>query len=201
MSVAPPPRLLRALQRIGEAVNDRGCPWAVVGGLAVSIRVEPRFTRDVDVVVAVADDDAAEALVADLQQRGFTIQLVLEQAALGRLATVRLLAPGESDAGIVVDLLFASSGIESEICAAAEPVEVTPQFTVPVATVGHLVAMKALSVSPSRLQDEIDLQGLIANLTPVERQRALDAATRIEAVGANRGRALRADLERRLPAP
>lgn len=201
MRVAPPPRLLRAVQRIGEAVNDRGCPWAVVGGLAVSIRVEPRFTRDVDVVVAVADDDAAEALVADLQQRGFTIQLVLEQAALGRLATVRLLAPGEPDAGIVVDLLFASSGIESEICAAAEPVEVTPGFTVPVATVGHLVAMKALSVSPSRLQDEIDLQGLIANLAPVERQRALDAATRIEAVGANRGRALRADLERRLPAP
>jgi hypothetical protein len=61
--------------------------------------------------------------------------------------------------------------------------------------------MKALSVSPSRLQDEIDLQGLIANLAPVERQRALDAATRIEAIGANRGRALRADLERRLPAP
>jgi hypothetical protein len=112
-----------------------------------------------------------------------------------------LLAPGEPDAGIVVDLLFASSGIESEICAAAEPVEVTPGFTVPVATVGHLVAMKALSVSPSRLQDEIDLQGLIANLAPVERQRALDAATRIEAIGANRGRALRADLERRLPAP
>lgn len=200
MSVAPPPRLLRALQHIGEALNDRRCPWAVVGGLAVSIRLEPRFTRDVDVVAAVADDDAAEALVADLHQRGFTIRLVLEQAALGRLATVRLLAPGEPDAGIVVDLLFASSGIESEICAAAEPVEVTPRFSVPVATVGHLVAMKALSVSPSRLQDEIDLQGLIAHLTPVERQRALDAATRIEAVGANRGRALRADLERRLPA-
>lgn len=200
MSVASPPRLLRALQQVGEAFNDRRCPWAVVGGLAVSIRLEPRFTRDVDVVVAVADDDAAEALVADLQQRGFTIQLVLEQAALGRLATVRLLAPGEPDAGIVVDLLFASSGIEWEICAAAEPVEVTPRFTVPVATVGHLVAMKALSVSPGRLQDEIDLQGLIASLTPVERQRALDAATRIEAVGANRGRALRADLERRLPA-
>jgi hypothetical protein len=28
--------------------------------------VEPRFTRDIDIAVAVADDVAAEALVADL---------------------------------------------------------------------------------------------------------------------------------------
>jgi hypothetical protein len=31
----------------------------------VSVRVEPRFTRDIDLAVAVADDRAAEQLVAD----------------------------------------------------------------------------------------------------------------------------------------
>jgi hypothetical protein len=33
----------------------------LVGGLAVSVRTEPRFTRDVDLVVAISDDHAAEA--------------------------------------------------------------------------------------------------------------------------------------------
>jgi len=33
---------------------------ALVGGLAVSARTEPRFTRDLDVAVAVPDDAGAE---------------------------------------------------------------------------------------------------------------------------------------------
>ena len=35
---------------------------ALVGGLAVSARAEPRFTRDVDLAVAVVSDDEAERL-------------------------------------------------------------------------------------------------------------------------------------------
>lgn len=187
------------LRLTAEVLNALGPPWALVGGLAVSVRGEPRFTRDIDIAVAVADDAAAEHLVAELKSRGFAVRLVLEQQALGRLATVRLLAPGEGESGIVVDVLFASSGIEPEVCAAAEPLEIDHGFTVPVATVGHLIAMKVLSVSPSRLQDEIDLQGLIANATAVECRRARAAASRIEAVGASRGRALSVELQRRLP--
>jgi hypothetical protein len=36
-------------------------PFALVGGLAVSVHVEPRFTRDIDLAVAVAGDAKAEA--------------------------------------------------------------------------------------------------------------------------------------------
>ena len=46
--------------------------WAVVGGLAVSARTEPRFTRDVDLVIAVADDRGAEQAIHSLQRRGYT---------------------------------------------------------------------------------------------------------------------------------
>ena len=53
--------------------------WALVGGLADSIRVEPRFTRDIDLAVSVADDEAAEAVVADFTARGFTLLVSLEQ--------------------------------------------------------------------------------------------------------------------------
>jgi hypothetical protein len=47
--------------------------------------------------------------------------LSLEQRAINRLATVRLLPPLESGGGILIDLLFALSGIEREICRDAEP--------------------------------------------------------------------------------
>lgn len=69
-SSEPLSRLERALRRAGHDLNDLGRRWALVGGLAVSARTEPRFTRDIDLVVSVANDADAERLVHDLQARG-----------------------------------------------------------------------------------------------------------------------------------
>ena len=95
-----PTRLLAALRTIAEALDRRHMRWALVGGLAVSIRAEPRFTRDIDIAVALMDDRAAEALIADLQAGGFALLLSIEQRVLSRLATVRLAPPGEPDEGL-----------------------------------------------------------------------------------------------------
>ena len=104
-----------------------------MGGLAVSARAEPRFTRGADVVVAVADDRDAESLVLALQSRGYRVEAAIEQEATGRLATVRLAPPTQTTVGVVVDLLFASSGIEEDIVAAAERIEILPALIMPVA--------------------------------------------------------------------
>lgn len=196
MSDAASTRLISALRHMADALIDLRTTWALVGGLAVSIRAEPRFTRDLDVAVAVADDHEAERLVSELVARGFRLRISLEQQALGRLAAVRLLPPGEPEEGVVADLLFFSSGIEPEICQAAELVEVLPGLTVPVAQAGHLVAMKVLATTRDRPQDAIDLRALISRLTSVDLERATAAVTLIERRGANRGRDLRADLAR-----
>lgn len=188
--------LLGALTRTAYLLDARRQPWALVGGLAVSIRAEPRFTRDIDLAVAVADDAVAESLVADLVAAGYTLKLALEQQALRRLATVRLLAPGEPDEGIVIDLLFTSSGIEPEICRDAERLEIAPRLTVPVAHAGHLVAMKILALAPDRPQDGVDLRALVSGLTEEDRRRAIDGVALIEARGANRGKALGGELAR-----
>lgn len=190
-------RILAVLGSTAATLRERQRSFALVGGLAVSVRVEPRFTRDIDLVVAVADDPDAETLTGDLQAAGYGLQLSLEQQALGRLATVRLLPPGEHSGGIVIDLLFASSGIERDICAAADEIPVG-NVLIPVATTGHLLAMKLLSRAAHRPQDEIDLQALFRILTPVERARAVAAVDSIERVGANRGRHLRAELDQLL---
>ena len=186
---------MAVLRLSAEVLASSDLPWALVGGLAVSIRTEPRFTRDVDLAVAVVDDSAAERLVSRFVNSGFRLALSLEQTALDRLAAVRLLAPGESLEGIVVDLLFTSTGIEAEICRDAEPLEIAQGLAVPVARAGHLVAMKVLSAASHRPQDAVDLAALIAALDPLDRERAVAAVSSIERVGANRNKHLRAELE------
>ena len=187
-------QLLSALRQTETFLDERRQPWALVGGLAVSVRVEPRFTRDIDVAVAVADDAAAESLVGDLVAAGYTLKVSLEQQALGRLAAVRVVPPGQQEEAVVVDLLFTSCGIEPEICRDAERLEIVPGLIVPVARAEHLVAMKLLALAPDRPHDAIDLRGLAAELTPEQRVRAGEAVARIEELGANRGRALGVEL-------
>ncbi len=55
-------RLEEALRQTSAALGDQ--PWALVGGLAVSVHCEPRFTRDIDIAIALPDDGAAERLVS-----------------------------------------------------------------------------------------------------------------------------------------
>ena len=139
-----------ALRRIDADLKEAQVSFALVGGLAVSVRTEPRFTRDADLAVALTSDAEAEALILRLRQRDYLVGSVIEQAAVGRLATVRLSRAGEDQAP-VIDLLFASSGIEAEIVADADPIEVLPRLTLGVARTGHLIALKVLSRDDLRL--------------------------------------------------
>src|SRR5262249_40129557 len=63
---------------------------ALVGGLAVSARAEPRFTRDLDFAIAVAGDDEAAHYVFRLRQLGYELVTALEQTKQHRLSTIRL---------------------------------------------------------------------------------------------------------------
>jgi predicted nucleotidyltransferase len=129
--------------------------FALVGGLAVSARAEPRLTRDADLAVAVTDDQDAEGLVLDLRSAGYEVAASVDQEATGRLATIRLLPRDPADQ-LVTDLLFASSGIEGEIVAAADDIVVFAGLTVPVASVGHLMAMKLLARDDRRRPADAD---------------------------------------------
>ena len=53
--------LEQALRHICADLARTRHPFALVGGLAVSARTKPRFTRDADIAVAVASDTEAEA--------------------------------------------------------------------------------------------------------------------------------------------
>lgn len=93
-------------------------------------------------------------------------------------------------------MLFASSGIEPEIVAAAEPIEVLPELELAVARTGHLIAVKLLARDDeTRPQDAADLRALVSVADDVEMARAGEAVTLIEERGYHRGRDLGAALQ------
>lgn len=168
--------------------------WALVGGWAVSLRAEPRTTRDLDVTLTVASDHEAERITVDLRNRGYRFlpESVIEQTAVGRLATVRFLSPATTE-GCVVDLLFASSGIEPEVAAAASRLEVLPGLSVPVAQIGHLLALKILAGRP---QDLADIQSLLRYAEDRDLKLARESLELISRRGYDRGKDLLAEYAR-----
>lgn len=184
-------RLENAFRKIARFLDDRNQPWALIGGLAVSVRTEPRFTRDIDLAVTVGDDRSAEKLVYDVQAEGFRVLATVEQDATHRLATARMAPCPNHSSGLMLDLLFASSGIEAEICAEAEPLRVFAAWSVPVAQIYHLIALKVLSRDDARRpQDAGDLRQLLLAASPADLERALHAVHLIEARGFHRSRNL-----------
>ena len=185
-----------AFTQAAADLDEMGVDWAVIGGLAVSARAAPRFTQDVDFAISVTTDDEAESIVHRLQVRGYAVGMLVEQDGMGRLATVRLIRPVPGSSQIFVDLLFASSGIEDMVVEQAERIEILPGCVAPVASTGHLIALKLLSADENRLQDHVDLRALLAVASPDDLVQARHAADSIGARGFNRGRNLPQDLER-----
>lgn len=181
----------RTLAAIARELHSRGRQFALVGGLAVSVRAEVRFTRDVDLAVRVSGDDDTERLAADLRTRGYPPIALVEHDTKNRLATVRLLSPE----GVKVDLLAASSGIESEVIARAGPIDLEGIGTIPVATADDLLSLKILSMTDRRLQDKIDAQQLIACNPRLDLDRVRENLALITERGFNREQDLVAKLE------
>jgi hypothetical protein len=183
-------KLERALAAAADDIAAEGKRFALVGGLAVSVRAEVRFTRDVDLAVAVDNDTEAESFVYALKSRGYTTVASVEHEAQSRLATIRLWSPH----GVKVDLLFASSGIEAETIARATIVALPSVGAVPIARAEELLSLKVLSMTDERLQDRIDAR----NLLRVNADLDLDCVRDNLRLIAERGYARKQDLSAKL---
>jgi predicted nucleotidyltransferase len=175
-------KLASVLRDLATHLKQVGLEFAVVGGIAVSARAEPRFTRDVDVAVAVTNDDQAERGLFSLKQLGYVVTTTVERKAMGRLATARLRHPS----GIVCDIIFATCGIEPEIVAQAEPLDVFEDLDVPTATTDGLLAMKVLSATDQRPRDLEDIRALLQSVPGYDEDRVLELLGLIEKRGFHR---------------
>jgi predicted nucleotidyltransferase len=186
----------RVVGPIARALEARGRRFALVGGLAVSLRAEVRFTRDVDLAVVAQDDADLERLVLDLRREGYGTVAVVEDERHGRVAITRI----RSGSGVIVDLLVASSGIEAEIVGDASPLSLGGT-SLPVAQADDLLAMKVLSMREARLQDRMDALNLLA-IAPIDLERVRERLRLITARGYHRDQDLLAKLDALVaPAP
>ena len=128
--------------------------YALVGGLAVSLRGQTRVTADVDMVIAI-DLDRALQLVDELEDSKFTPLF----AGVAEVVQKSFILPiRHRETGIRVDLAIGLSGFERQAIQRANMIEVGGCPTA-VATAEDLVIMKVLAGRP---QDEQDLIGLVA---------------------------------------
>ena len=157
----------------------------------MSVRSEVRFTRDVDLAVAVSTDGEMEALVRNLASAGYRSVAIVEHEVRQRLATARL----ESPSGLLVDLLAASCGIESEVVARANLVPIESVGDIPVARAEELLAMKILSMTEQRLQDRLDAINLVLTNPSMQLAEVRELLAVITTRGFDRGQDLAHKLE------
>lgn len=168
--------------------------FAVVGGIAVSLRTIERFTKDVDFAISVSSDSEAESIVNALRDAGLRIAMFLDKDD-GGLMTVRLKTGVDYE--IYVDLLFATSGIENEVVANSIETEVFPGFIDRVATIPSLLAMKVLSADwKIRPQDILDIQSLLSEASPKHIAQSRQLLDLITERGYNRDKDLQAELDK-----
>lgn len=180
-------------QRAIELLTNLGVRFAVVGGIAVSFRAIERLTKDLDLAVAVKTDEDAQKVVHEFSQLGFLIDDVFEHEASKRMATVRMISPGENP--MYVDLLFSTSGIEKEIVDASEEAHLFSNINARVANVSSLIALKVLSARESRMRDIVDLQSLFEVSSPQDITEARHLLDLITERGYNRNKDLQKDLD------
>lgn len=187
--------LFSELRRVTNDLNQSGVAWCLVGGLGTSVYVEPRTTKDIDVVVSVPDEQQADNLKDLLLTKGYTNPQLLMHTIPTRRMGWRVFIPPSREASIPLDILVSACGIEQDIVANSSTIEILPGLSLPVASLGHLIAMKVLSQNSfERLQDRVDLLALLRSANQQDRNMVERSLKEIANRGFSEGRNLVAEL-------
>ena len=148
------PLLWPTLADAVQVLESRDVRFALIGGLAVSLRGQPRMTVDVDLVI-LADVDRALQLLGEIGSTPFEPLFTGVEEVVVRSAILPL---RHRTTGIRVDVAIGMSGFEQQAVGRAVPMSIG-DVRVPVVAIEDLLVMKALAGRP---QDEQDIRGLIA---------------------------------------
>lgn len=136
-----------------DFLNSEAIDYALIGGLAASLRGRPRVTADVDFVIA-ADVDRAMKLVAALGHSRFMPLLEDVEEVVQRSFILPL---QHRATGLKVDIALGLSGFEQQAIARVQRTELDG-VTVNVATAEDLLIMKLIAGRP---RDDQDVGGIL----------------------------------------
>ncbi len=145
MNVDP---LTGTLHDVAEFLNVQGIAFALIGGLAVAVRGEPRSTLDVDIIVD-CDVERALELVTQLNESNFRplfegVEQVVKTGLLLPLVHQRF--------GIKVDIAIGMSGFEQDAIRQSTMTAIGAS-NIPVVRSEYLIVMKQLAARPRDIDD------------------------------------------------
>ena len=140
------------LRQVVDALETRGIPYAIAGGIAVSIFTTPRATEDIDLVISATDLDRA---LGTLEPLGFRRGGPPMSVAQRTLRIQRLTKIAGSDL-LPLDLLLADSPQLEEVLRARQQLDWGGK-RLWIVSIEGLRALKRLRGSP---QDLADLEAL-----------------------------------------
>lgn len=136
------------LKVLADILADNGLSAALIGGHAVNVWAEPRFTADIDVTVA-ADAAAFERVRQDLLARGYRI---VQEVGTGLASGPDFLRLARGPDDPPIDLQAAKTAFQQEVLRRARP------GRPPIATPEDLIVLKLIAHRP---KDMLDLRNLI----------------------------------------
>ena len=136
------------LADLDDWLRAQGVSYAVIGGIATTVRGEPRFTADVDVVVGI-DLDRALQLLDSLISSPFR-PLFTDVADVVKKAFI--LPIRHISSGIRVDMAIGMTGFERQLIARATEATIGGR-SIPVATAEDLILLKVLAGRPRDVDD------------------------------------------------
>jgi hypothetical protein len=147
-----PSELISGVELLSNVFRGRSINYALIGGLATTLRGRPRFTQDVDVLLDVTQL-GLPGLLDELAERGFTLdrtavirEYVNEHMTAFRYGSVR------------IDWLKPVIPVFAHALANASSLTWTPGHLVRVAKPEGLILTKMLAFRP---QDQADIESLL----------------------------------------
>lgn len=156
---------MKSIPSILQALADEGVAFVLVGGFAVQLHGFVRATLDLDLVLAMEDDNLSR-FIEVAKRFGLTPVIPVPIDALKNAAQIAqwhrekgmlafaLREPGV--AGSVIDVLVRSEVPFEQLAAQAVPMSLF-QREVKVASIAHLLEMKRIANRP---KDRIDIEAL-----------------------------------------
>jgi hypothetical protein len=140
--------LTEVLTRVSAALTHHGIDHMVIGGQAVLVHGEARFTQDIDVTLALSPGDVSQLLAVCADA---SLAIGVENPS-EFVASTHVLPAIDSQSGTRIDFVFSSTGYERVAIGRSQTVQVGGH-DLPFATMEDLIIHKLLAARPRDLED------------------------------------------------